>query len=151
MSLSSGEITTIDLSPNANIQGTQIADNTIQFRNLAGNVFKVIASNTISLVQSPITGTAGIYTGLFNQATTPHGLSYTPGIQSYLVLGGNFIPMPYTAINSINSSSMAWVTYYIATDATNLYFNYQGNIFGGGTLAGTTLKAQYYLLQVSAS
>lgn len=118
---------------------------------LETNSFRIVKVGTISVVQGSVTGSAGIYESLFGQTIVAHNLPFTPIVQAYLNFGGSYIQTPYTAVNNISSSSTAWTTYYISTDATNIYFQYQGAIFGGGTIAGATFTANYYLLQQPAN
>lgn len=133
--------------------GTSIEDATMpqQFSSSSDySSLVIVTSGTISLSQGLTTGTTGLYLALFGQTVKPHGLPYTPVVQASMLFGSTYIPLPYPAVDNISSSSVAWVTYYCSTDATNIYFTYQGVLFGNGTLAGATLTAQYNLLQVTA-
>jgi hypothetical protein len=149
MSLNSGEITGADLSPNANILGTQIADNTIQLRNLTDSTFRIVTTGTASVSLSSFSGSAGNYTVSHSTTDVAHGLSVAPVVIAYITPNGSppYRLMPYTSMNT----TPLWATYSVFVDMTNVTFRIDAMIFGAvssGDLSGTV---RYYILQESSS
>jgi len=155
--ISPGSIDTNDLSPNAGILGTQIADNTIQFRNLLStDVFKIGLKGTYTF---PSFGNLTHGTSSSTTATIPHNLRLVPIIScsSLLVAANNPWGIPvYTPWNTIVTTAYAFpypiysitipdtttssnIIYTIsaAADVTNLYLYFLATNFSTTTTYGT--------------
>lgn len=159
--LQSGQITSTDLSPNAGILGTQIADKTLQFRNFNEDTFKVVnpggTAATVSL-------TNGSYTAVKTWTTTvAHNQNRTPGFMAFvdlstlpsLAVSTGLSPVPgigMTATSGLGTN--VFLPGYIAdvsVDATNLYFTVSW-MYGALTLGNTyPVSFRYYLLAESAA
>jgi hypothetical protein len=167
MSLSPGSIDTNDLSPNAGILGTQIADNTIQFRNLLQtDVFKVVESGSFSFAWS----VSGINSSTYNygyvtaKTTTTNYKIYnssTPPIvlvYEYDSAAAAFFPV---SNNQIITQGIGWTN---STNNANYNIFYQLGVYNtnfvlsvvttgyaigsySGAGASSTDSIQYYVLQ----
>jgi len=154
MSLNPGEITSTDLSPNAQILGTQIADNTIQLRNLTDDTFRVVAVKTGTIpsftVSNPGAGNFG--TNLVS-ITIPHNLGYVPAILGYATntAGDYLLSIPWST-NSGSGTTASWTTLYYTVDNTNIYAYFEATAYGNTTYSsGGTWPVKFYLLQERAS
>lgn len=168
MAFVSGQLDTNDLSANANIQGHQIGDNTIQFRNLAANdLVKVVASGTSSIGSFTI-GSTGNNAKLLS---VPHGQSYAPLVDVYIsaqlvnpsvgLVAVSYVPLPIFATNggdlgsyffqTTGGSSYALnVTYGV--DSTNIYvlMTYTGSAITGSVTINPVPVA-YYIRESAVS
>lgn len=149
MSISPGEIIGADLSPNANILGTQIADKTLQLRNLSDDTFGIIRSGTLNVTQGAVTGTSGQYVTGVATVSTAHFLPFTPYILSFVSVNGAFLSTPYTLISSNGANAAYWITYRTYTDSTFAYFDIDLLAFGVVNLGSVSVTAKYYLLEES--
>lgn len=146
MSLSEGQITSTDISPNAGILGTQIADNTIQLRNLADSTFRIVKTDTVTFSKAANSNSASL--------TVAHGLGYAPAILAYFTVGSFIYPFGQVgaAITGANSGKIT-ETSGVTVDSTNIYFqvsapDWAGN---GNYTSAETYAVKYYLLQEKAS
>lgn len=154
MTFAPGQLDTNDISPNAGIQGNQLADGTLQARNFAPNVipaaalpinqvFKIVKSGTITTTASLVANTTTVI-------STPHGLGFTPAYIMYQGLNtGTFYPDSGIPVGfMVASGGGIQFTRYIFTsiDAINININ----IFSGGTATDVTRTFTYYLLQQTA-
>lgn len=94
MSLDSGEITSQDLSPNAGILGTQIADKTIEARNLADGVIPTSAitdGDDIFIINDVLTASFSITPATTGTSTVTitHNLGYVPLVQAFVDITNN--------------------------------------------------------------
>lgn len=75
----------------------------------------------------------------------PHGLTYTPTIETYLTNVANFIPTPYTIFNTgVAVATMSFRYYFATVDATNVYLTTILTVYGTGDTA-PSLPCKYYL------
>lgn len=154
MALESGQITGQDLSPSANILGTQIADKTLQFRNFSEDVFKIVKSFTVPLTIT-LDGT-GHYTQSVQQA---HGLTYTPSYQAFINIDpslagltsgiANNGPNPFIIAGVSGVSVTIWGVCQVSVDSTNINFVVYCAI--GGTGSTLSFSTKVYLLQETAN
>lgn len=147
MSLEPGSITGQDISPNANILGTQIADRTIQLRNLSTDTFGIIKTIplTLSFTRSSTTFASYVNSVAHNQTFTPtiiadisidSTLTGTPPARQFInsyVLSAN-IGGVFTAIGQI----------YCTVDSTNVYFQVDISTVSSGTYNNSV---KIYILQ----
>lgn len=148
MSLQPGEIIGPDLSPNAQILGTQIADNTIQLRNLTDDTFRILSKGQLSV------SSAGAPT---NFSFVAHGLSFAPIVLGFLdgvtisgVTTSGSLPLPtYTNLTvDTVGHQVKFATYLQAfSDTTNIY----ALLFNATGSAVPAITVTYYLLQEAAS
>lgn len=147
MALESGQIIGTDLSPNANILGTQIADKTLQLRNFAAGTFPA------SVLQITSSGTTSIpSTTSLNTVSIAHGLSYQPFLvafaQSNIFGAGQTYLLPHlvTATNSaVTGAFVISVEFGAYTDSSNINFY----IRSAGVSANATIT--YFLVKASAT
>lgn len=158
MSINPGEIIGSDLSPNANILGTQIADNTILLRNLTDDTFRIVQTGTGTAGAITTTNSsAGTWTTKSVQVPVAHNLGYAPANLVYVDFSGgagtNLVTIPSTLFgtNTPNSAAYFWISYYVVVDATNLYINTTLTVYGAAGGSVTALPFKYYLLQEKAS
>lgn len=158
MSLSPGEITSSDLSPNAGILGTQLADNTIQLRNLTDDTFRIVMSGSIAIPDvSGFTAAAGKFNSSSATTTVAHNLGYVPvALGASSVTGGGLLPFTFYGPIGVSSGSIFWDYFNINSDATNIYLTHSYIGFGGTggvTFADSTgwNSVKYYLLQEKAT
>lgn len=158
MALEPGQIIGTDLSPNANILGTQIADKTLQFRNFSEDVFKIALKGTTTVPGHTLTGAAGTYTQNQSSITIAHNLGYVPAILMFNGSSdGAYRPVP--------SGNVAWATganYFINIGTTYVIDSVNLNIYnisaGYGVASGypsgyavPAVAITYYLLQETAN
>lgn len=158
MSLESGQITTSDLSANAGILGNQIADGTIETRNLAaqaiqafqiqnGDVFKIVQSGQISLALPSSTTTV--------QTNINHNLGFFPAYLIYMTTNPSSgrqysnLPVPLSTANVSGFVVYAAWIYAYATDANNITIKIEGVDSTKMTSLVGTYNFQYFLLQES--
>lgn len=158
MSIAPGEITTTDLSPNANIQGTQIADKTLQWRNFAGDVLQVIKKGSFNVSSSGAT---------LNTSSVAHGLSFTPVVLGFLnnvtvtsVTTTGSLPLPTWGSANLDTLKAAALNGGVATPDVifNTYVqilcdntNVIGLLLNATGAAVAPLTITYYLLQETAN
>lgn len=104
---------------------------------------------TVDTASFPSLTIANPGTGLWsNNSITlplPHGLNYTPTIETYLTNVNNFIPTPFTFFNTGTGVATLSIRLYFATvDATNVYLTTQLTVYGIGDTA-PSLPCKYYL------
>lgn len=167
MSVQPGQITSTDLSPNAGIQGNQIADGTIQTRNFApgailaahiadqtltgtqiqnGSVFKIVQTGTITLTNSGTNPT---------NITIPHNLGTNPAFLVYTQIPAGWTGTPFAGqyiqtpmVVPTNTGTTAAII-SPSVDNTNLYISERDIYSSGG--APNTFNIKYYLLQETAN
>ena len=116
------------------------ADNANLIMNSAFNLFKIVATGTVSVTHTASTSTTTV--------TTAHGLGFVPGIISFDYNGSDYIQMPalgFVSGTSLDLQFMAW------TNATNFVFYLYTPSTDSSYGAGFTITARYYLTQETAS
>jgi hypothetical protein len=112
--------------------------------NSSQNVFKIVATGTTSLTKAINSSGA--------TATIAHGLSFTPGVMSYVDDSGLLYPMPHLVVVDDGTATLKIGRKIAVTvDATNLYFTI--TTAGTGTYYSTAVSYnfRYYLLQETAN
>lgn len=149
-------ITNTDIAPTAGILGTQIADYTIQTRNIApqailalqiqdGDVFKIISKGSTTF---DVTGTTA-------NILVPHGLDYAPIVfatvdASFNTVAQGLTPAPSLVLGTNSSVGNNYVVSAFCqirgSDTTNIKFFV-------GVLTGIRYNGTiyYYILQESAT
>lgn len=158
MSLEPGQIVGQDLSPNANILGTQIADKTLLFRNFSEDVFKIVSTGTAS-----VTVGSGD-TANDKQTIVAHGLGFTPIVIAFIQNptsdiqnASGEILCPFAIYGDTTTGSHPTVLlpmiqyYYAGADSTNVYFNVLSSDVTFYLQLQNTFHFKYYLLQETAS
>ena len=113
------------------------------------DVFKIVGTLTISVSSFVYAGVASTWTYGLNTVTTAHGLSYVPAFDGYVLIGSQYLKMPYTSMG-VGGGSPSWILLRPYADATNIYIDvavtaYSANV----TTPASTVKI--YLLQETAS
>jgi len=128
--------------------------------NSAQNVFKIVKTDTITIPSKTLPA-GNLYSNII---TIPHGLNFTPIIQSYAKLNTSFLSSSFVVQNILayqqlpyNQNQSLMITnvleYFIIglVDETNIYFGYlyETDTTGGYSFPTTSIK--YYLLQESVN
>jgi len=108
--------------------------------NSAFNLFKIVATGTISVTHTASTSTTSV--------TTAHGLGFVPGIIAFDYNGSDYIQMP--ALGWVSGTSLD-LHFQCWTNATNFVFYLYTPSTGASYGAGFTITARYYLTQETAS
>lgn len=158
MTFSQGNLDHSDLSANAGILGTQIADKSLQLRNLSDDAFGIVLSGTAT-----VTITSGD-TGQTVVTTIPHNLGFAPASLAYLtVTPGDFDEqtgetlLPYTALYEFITGSSPSIEmrimahFFFTTDSTNAYAQVSVSDVSFFSQLQTTYTFKYYLLQETAT
>ena len=146
MSLESGQIIQDDISPNAGILGTQIADKTLSLRNLSDDTFGIVASGIHVLTRSANTNT--------QVDTVAHGLSFIPTIIFNVEQTTTQPGVWYSGAQNvrINYTTGAIGEMPIVTvDATNIIFSTIAPTNNGEYSSSKVFTFKYYLLQETAN
>lgn len=149
MSLEPGQIIGTDLSPTANILGTQIADKTLQFRNFTEAVFKIVSTGSATTPSGSPTTAAGYYAGTLT-TTVAHNLGFVPMVIGAIKIGSTYYMLPTTTVIT-DGSSYQKAFFRFAVDSTNVYIGKHYNGFGNSVSDSTTYSVVYYLLQQTSN
>lgn len=145
-------VTNHDLAPDAGILGTQIADKTIQLRNISDDVFGIVASGTYTLALSN-----PIIKDEIDSGSVAHNLGFAPVLMAFVTIPSTITGHPYIAGKlqklPVIFAGGAFIEAIVDAnvDSTNVNF-YAVNVWSGALSWGlTSLTFKYYLLQESAS
>lgn len=153
-------LTTHDLAPDAGILGTQIADKTLQLRNLSDDVFGIIDSLDVTTT-SFTTGSSpvgGVALDVHNFSTA-HGLNFIPAVVGYVLAddGTSYYELP-RILWGIDAGGIKYVqvAYQLYADATNVTVQVTTFLSSIGTAGSTSagvsgFELKLYLLQESAA
>lgn len=141
MSLDPGEITSADISPVANILGTQIADGTIQTRNIASKAIinTHIVDETITIQQLDLTSIGGPRAYVSSDSSNGDYTDIQSAIDYVNGLGGGEVFVregAYTTNNNITLHSN--ITLHGENSSTEIIFNGFYNISATGSGSYTT-------------
>lgn len=151
MALIPGQIVGADLSPTANILGTQIADKTLLFRNFSEDTFKIVKTGTKTLSGYTVALSAGNYTTGGVTDTVAHNLGFVPAVIAYIInLTSTYELLPSSTVSGSGTSAI-WTNVTVRVDSTNIYIvQSQMNFNQGSTVVGGA-NVRYYLLQETAN
>lgn len=165
MTFAPGQITGTDLSPNANILGTQIADRTLQFRNFSEDVLKVAETATATITGGSVgngaqhTFTTSItFSGQYSAIPIILAFSSTGGTAGNLFGGGAFggssgpiVPDAWTVGSGGGVSITQAYIFGVTVTKTGATFSMQ--YLNGDTISHTAanVSLKIYVLEESAT
>jgi hypothetical protein len=153
-------ITNTDIAPNAGILGTQIADKTLQLRNLSDDVFGIVDSLNLTST-SYTTGTSpvgGVALDVHNFSVA-HNLDFIPAAVGYILSddGTSYYELPRT-LWGIDGAGVKYVQVVLQLYANTTNITLQVSTFLSGIGSGGSVSAnnpafplKIYLLQESAA
>lgn len=110
--------------------------------NSQNNAFKIISSDTLSITAPGSVNTATV--------TIVHNLGFVPAFLAYLLFGGVYYQLPFTAYSDYSGvAANSWIpTFWMngTADSTNFKVTVGSNGFTGGVYS-----VKYYLLQETAN
>lgn len=144
-------ITTSDIAPNAGILGTQIADKTIELRNLNSDVFYILSEGVHTVTKS---ANSQAQTDFIDISSL--GLLDAPLVLGTVTDGGFFYALPFNIIDEsgiTNGGRVSATLRVAAADADTLFCEIRTpNYTGNGLYTSQVVKEfRYYILQQSAN